>query len=107
MGAIITCGRRSTARFLDGIVVQPEAIRLVITLIVSSEEFPDPQSYLHGIDSRIRRRKPCVRNVHVAEFEADIVLRSENVHAQRRLIHKVDGICSGRNVVAGQQNPPG
>lgn len=89
------------------IVVQPEGIWLLIRLIVSAEEFPDPQPYLHGIDSRIRRSKPCIRDVHVAKFEADIVLRAENVHAQRRLIHEVDRVGPGGNVVVSQQNSPG
>jgi hypothetical protein len=88
------------------ILVQSERIRLLIRLIVSSEEFPDPEPYLHGVDSRIRRRKPCVREVHVAQFEADIVLRAENVHTQRRLVHEVDCICPDGNVVACQQKSP-
>ena len=86
--------------------MQLEAIRFLIPLVVSAEELSDSQPHLHAVDSRIRRRQPCIRDVHVAQFEADIVLRAQNVHAQRRLIHKVDGICSGRNVMACQQNSP-
>jgi hypothetical protein len=89
------------------IVIQLEAIRFLIPSVVSAEELSDSQPHLHAIDTRIRRRQPCIGNVHVAQLEADIVLRAENVHAQRRLIHKVDSICSGWNVVASQQNSSG
>jgi len=72
---------------------------------VSSEEPSDAQPHLHRIDSRIRRRQPRVRDVHVAQFEAHIVLRAENMHAQRRLIHEVDRVGPGGNIVVCDQHP--
>jgi len=76
-------------------------------LIVSPEEPSDAQPHLDSINSRIRGCQPGVRDVQVAQFEADIVLRAENVHAQRRLIHEVDRVSPGGNVMVRKQRSAG
>ena len=76
-------------------------------MLSAAEEFANPQAHLHRVDSRIRCRQACVRDVHVAQFEADVALRAEDVHSQRGLVHEVDGVGSGGNVVVGEQRAAG
>ena len=68
------------------------------------EESPNAQANLNCIDARIRCRQACIRNMHVAQFDADVMLRAENVHAQCRLIHEIHRIRSRRDIVTREQN---
>src|SRR5215469_5641437 len=50
--------------------------------LAASEKFSDPQPYLNSVNPGVRRGETSVRDVHVAQFEAHIVLCAENVHAE-------------------------
>lgn len=76
-------------------------------MIVSPEKLSDAQPHLHGIDSGIRSRQSCIRDVHVSQFQADVSLRAEDVHAERRLVHEVYGVRSGGNVMVGEEHAAG
>ncbi len=72
----------------------------------AAEELSNAQPHLHGIDSRIRRRQSSIRDVHVAQFETYIVLRAENMHAERGLGGEIYGVGSSGDVVVGEKPPP-
>src|SRR5579871_1568840 len=71
------------------------------------QEFTDSQPDLHGVDAGIQISQACVRDVHVTHFKAHVVSRAQQMHAQRSLIHEVDAICVGGNVVVGKQHSAG
>ena len=66
------------------------------------EQFPDSQPHLHRIDSGIGRGQTGIRNLHIAQFKGEIVLRAKNASSQRRLIHEVDSIGAVGHVVVGE-----
>ena len=68
------------------------------------EEFPNSQPDLNCIHSWIGCRQSCIRDVHVTEFQAQVSLRAEDVHSQRRLIHEVHCIRSGWDIVTREQD---
>src|ERR1035438_9813754 len=74
--------------------------------LLSAGESAYSKPHLHGVDPRIRRRQSGVRDVHVAEFETYIVLRAEDVQAQRGLIHEIHSVRSCRNVMVGENRAP-
>src|SRR5258705_7888633 len=45
-----------------------------------TEELPNSQPDLHRIHPRIRPCQSGIRNVHVAQFEAHVMLRAQDVH---------------------------
>jgi hypothetical protein len=71
--------------------------------ITSTEKRPDAQPYLHRIDPGIWRSQTCVRDVHIAQFQTDVVSRAENVHAERGLVGEVNGIGAGGDAVIGEE----
>src|SRR5690348_2226735 len=71
------------------------------------EELAYAQAYLDCIEARIGRGQSCVRDVHVAEFHAQVVSLAENMRAQRGLVHKVHRIGSGGHVVIGEDHTAG
>lgn len=68
-----------------------------------ANELSDSQPDLHRVNPWIRRGQSRIRNVHESQFEADIMLLTKDVHAQCRLVRKVHGVCSSRDVVIGEQ----
>jgi len=59
-------------------------------------ELSHAKPYLHRVSPGIRHRQTGIRDVHVAQFHADIALRAEYVHAERglsraRLADREDG----------------
>src|SRR4029077_10773425 len=47
------------------------------------------------------------RDVHVAQFEADIVFRAKDVYPECCVVHEVYGVCSGGDVVVREQHSAG
>ena len=71
------------------------------------EEFPYAKAHLDGVEAGIGRGQTCVRDVHVAEFQAHVVSLAENMRAQRGLVHKVHRIGSCRHVVIRKDHTAG
>ena len=69
----------------------------------AAEELPYAQPHLHGIDSRIWRRQPSVRDMHVTQFQTYIVLRAENMHAERGLGDEIYGVSPSGYIVIGEE----
>ena len=72
-----------------------------------AEELSDAQPDLHRIHSRIQVRQACVRDVHVADFDAPVIFLAEDVGAQRGLVHEVHGIGVGRDVLVSEKHAAG
>ncbi len=66
---------------------------------MSGEETSYSQPHLHRIDPGVWGRQSGVRDVHVAQLEAHVVPLAKDVHAQGSLVHKVDRVRSGRDIV--------
>src|SRR5579871_1668971 len=49
--------------------------------LAASKKLPDPQPHLNSVYAWVRCGETGVRNVHVAQFEAHVVLCAENVHS--------------------------
>lgn len=75
--------------------------------LARDKEAAEPEPYLHGIDSRIRGGQSCIRDVHITEFETQVVLRPEDVRPERRLVHEVHRVRSCRYTVIGEDDPAG
>jgi hypothetical protein len=61
------------------------------------------QSHLNRIDPWIRRRQSGIRNVHVADFGAPIVLLAQDMHSDRPAGSEIHMRCAGRNSILGEQ----
>src|SRR3974377_851134 len=70
----------------------------------ASEESSDTNSDLHCIDPWVRCRQPCVRDVHITQFDAYVVSLPKNVHAECGLVHEVNRICAGWDVMVGEKH---
>ena len=71
--------------------------------LIPAEKLSDPQPYLHGVYSRIQVCQPCVRDVHVAQFEAHVVARAKDVYPEGGLIGEVHRVGAGGDVVIGEE----
>lgn len=81
--------------------------KLPLPLSVGREELAEAEADLHGIRPGIEIAESGVGDVHVAEFEAHVVLRAEDVGAECGLVHKVYGVRSSGNVVVGADDAAG
>src|ERR1041385_4548018 len=72
-----------------------------------SEEFSYPQPYLYRVHPWIRGRQACIGDVHVTQFQTDIVICPKDVHAKGGLVHEVHGVSSWRNIVIGEDSASG
>src|SRR5579864_7265352 len=71
--------------------------------MMSAEEPAHPESHLHAVDPGIRRGQACVRNVQVAELQADVIFRAQNVYTEGGLRSEVHGVGAHRDVVVGEE----
>src|SRR6266852_3309689 len=62
------------------------------------------QTKLNGIDAGIRRCKSGVRDVHVADFRADVVLAAQEVQAQGGAAREIDAGCSFGHLGIGEES---
>src|SRR6266852_1429266 len=62
------------------------------------------QTKLNGIDAGIRRCESRVRNVHVADFGADVVLAAQEVQAQGGAGGEIDAGCSFGHLCIGKES---
>lgn len=71
--------------------------------MLAVEEFPNPDSHLHGVYTGIQGREARIGDVHVPGFDAPVVGVAQKVDAERRSIGKVHGIRSRGNVVIAKE----
>ena len=70
-------------------------------LLLFLAEQTKAQAKLNGIDAGIRCCKPRVRNVHVADFRADVVLTAQEVESHGAAAREIDmGSSFGHLVIA-------
>src|SRR6266852_8536057 len=61
------------------------------------------QTKLNGIDAGIRRCKSRVRNVHVADFRADVVFAAQEMEAHSGAGGEIDAGCRFGHLVIGKE----
>jgi hypothetical protein len=66
----------------------------------------EANAQLNGIDSGIRRGESRVRNVHEADFRADVVLAAEKVQAYSSAGGEIDLRRAGRRLHVSEQRAP-
>ena len=71
---------------------------------MSAEEFADAQAELHCVEAWIYTAEACVGNVQIAEFEAPIIFRAQDVCAEGGRGREVYFAGEGGNVVVGEQH---
>src|SRR5579864_4648459 len=71
--------------------------------LFADEESSDPQTHLHAVDPWIRHGQACVRDVQVAQFQAYVIFRAQNVYTEGGLRSEVHGVGSHRDVVVGEE----
>lgn len=71
--------------------------------LFSLAEPAEAQAELNRIDARIQGRKPRVRNVHEADFRADVVLAAQKVQAQSTAGREIDAGRSFRDSCVGEE----
>jgi hypothetical protein len=69
-----------------------------------SKEVSDPDSDLNRVHPRVRRRQTSIRDMHVAQFQADVIARSQHMHSQCGLVHEVHRVRSRWNIVVGENH---
>jgi hypothetical protein len=68
-----------------------------------TEKSSNAQPHLYRVDPRIRRGQACIGDVQIAQFQAPVVLRAEDVRAQGSGGSEVHGVGAERDVVVGEQ----
>lgn len=68
------------------------------------KKLTNPQTDLHGVDAGIQIGQSSIGNVHVTQFEAEVVCGTEHVHAECGLIGEVHGVGIGGNIVIGENS---
>ncbi len=76
-------------------------------MLSASKKLADSQPHLHRVDPGIRRGQSGVRDVHVAQLEADVMPGAKDVHAERGLVHEIHRVRSGGNAVVGEDRATG
>ena len=67
-------------------------------------EKTEAQTELNGIDARIQRGKPSIRNMHVAYFRADVVPATQEVEAQGAASREIDARCAFWHLCIGKES---
>ena len=70
---------------------------------MTAEELSYSQPHLHAVDPWIRRRQARIRNVQVAQFQAQVVFRAEEVRAEGGLRGEVHRVGAGGDIVVREE----
>src|SRR5580700_8330776 len=69
------------------------------------EELPPPNPHFQGVNPRVRRTQPCIRNMQIAELDAKSIFVVQHMHPQRRRRSKVHRRSPNRHLMIGKQRP--
>src|SRR5580700_7912664 len=67
------------------------------------EELPPPDPHFQGVNPRVRRTQPRIRNMQIAELHAKSIFVVQHMHPQRRRRSKVHAGSSDRHLMIGKQ----
>ena len=76
---------------------------MAVTLFFLAEA-AEANAKLNGVDAGIRSGEPGVRNVHVANFRADVVLAAQEVQANGAAGGEIDARCSFGDFGIGKES---